>query len=227
MHLAPLAAALFAGTLLATAAQAGPLIELSAEASRPAANDLLRASVYGESSGSNPAELARKINQDIAEALKLIRSHPSVTVKTAQQSTYPVYGQNQKVENWRVRSELLLESKDQAALSELLGKLQAQRLALGHLSQLPSPPTRAAAEDEATREAIRAFRARAALIAEQFGKPYKIKQLNIQQQGSHPPPVPMFRAAKTMMAAEAAPLPIEAGDSQVTTSVSGQIELAD
>ena len=63
MHLAPLVAALFAGTLLATAAQAGPLIELSAEASRPAANDLLRASVYGESSGSNPAELARKIEE--------------------------------------------------------------------------------------------------------------------------------------------------------------------
>ena len=36
----------------------------------------------------------------------------------------------------------------------------------------------------------------------------------------------MFRAAKAMMA-EAAPMPIEAGDSQVTTSVSGQIELAD
>lgn len=227
MHLAPLATALCAATLLATAAQAGPLIELSADASRPAANDLLRASVYAEAGGSNPAELARKINQDIAEALKLIRNHPAVTVKTGQQSTYPVYGQNQKLENWRVRSELLLESKDQASVSELLGKLQAMRLAVGHLSQLPSPATRAAAEDEATREAIRAFRARAGLIAEQFGKPYKIKQLNIQQQGSHPPPVPMFRAAKTMMAAEAAPMPIEAGESQVTTSVSGQIELAD
>ncbi|PKO90093.1 MAG: cyclic nucleotide-binding protein [Betaproteobacteria bacterium HGW-Betaproteobacteria-12] len=226
MRLSPIAAALFAGSLLATTAQAGPLIELSAEASRPAANDLLRASVYGEASGSNPAELARKINQDIAEALKLIRSHPTVTVKTGQQSTYPVYGQSQKVDSWRLRSELLLEAKDQATMSELLGKLQAMRLALGHLTQLPSPATRAVAEDEATRDAIRAFRARAGLIAEQFGKPYKIKQLNVQQQGSQPPPVPMFRAAKTMMA-EAAPMPIEAGDSLVTTSVSGQIELAD
>lgn len=227
MRLAPLAAALFAGSLLASTAQAGPLIELSAEASRPAANDLLRASVYAEASGSNPAELARKINQDIAEALKLIRSHAAVSVKTGQQSTYPVYGQNQKVESWRVRSELLLESKDQATMSELLGKLQALRLAVGHLNQLPSPATRAAAEDEATRDAIRAFRTRAGLIAEQFGKPYRIKQLSIQQQGSHPPPVPVFRAAKAMMAAEAAPMPIEAGDSQVTTSISGQIELAD
>ena len=218
---------LLAAALASTAAQAGPLIELSADASRPAANDLLRASVYAEASGGNPADLARKINQDIGEALKLIRSHPSVTVKTGQQSTYPVYGQNQKVESWRNRSELLLESKDQATLSELLGKLQAMRLALGQLTQLPSPATRAVAEDEATRDAIRAFRARAGLIAEQFGKPYKIKQLNVQQQGSQPPPMPMFRAAKTMMAAEAAPMPIEAGESQVTTSVSGQIELAD
>lgn len=227
MRIAPFAAALFAGTLLATAAQAGPLVELSADASRPAANDLLRASVYGEASGSNPADLARKINQDIAEALKLIRNYPSVSVKTGQQSTYPVYGQNQKVENWRIRSELLLESKDQAAVSELLGKLQAMRLALGQLTQLPSPATRKVAEDEATRDAIRAFRARAELIAEQFGKkPYKIKQFNVQQQGSHPPPMPMFRATKSMMS-EAAPMPIEAGESLVTTSISGQIELAD
>ncbi|KAB2912152.1 MAG: DUF541 domain-containing protein [Dechloromonas sp.] len=64
-------------------------------------------------------------------------------------------------------------------------------------------------------------------VADQFGKPYKIRQLNVQQQGSHPPPMPMFRAAKSMMVAEAAPMPIEAGESQVTTSVSGQIELAD
>lgn len=218
--------ALLSGGLLALGAEAGTTIELSAEASLPAANDLVSATVYAEVTGSNPAELAKRVNLDIAEALKLIKAKPGIAAKSGQQHTYPVYGQNQKVENWRMRSEIVLESKDQAAVSELLGKLQQMRLAIGNLAQQPSPATRRASEDEATREAIRAFQGRAKLIADTFGKPYRIKQLNIQQSGRQPP-MPMFKASRRVMAAEAAPLPLEAGESLVTTTVSGQIELAD
>jgi len=217
---------LFASTLLALGAQAAPLVDLAASASLPAANDLIVATVYAEASGANPADLARKVNQEIGEALKVIKSKPSISAKSGQQHTYPVYGQNQKVENWRMRSEIILESKDQAGVSELLGQLQQMRLAVGNLVQQPSPATRRTVEDAATREAIAAFQGRAKLVAEVFGKPYKIKQLQIQQNGSHAP-VPMFRGSKGMMAAEAAPMPIEAGESQLTTTISGQIELAD
>lgn len=217
---------LITGCLAAATAQAGALVDLSALASRPAANDMVRASVFSEASGKSPAELAQRVNTDVAEALKLIRSKPGISVKSGQQSTYPVYGQAQKIDGWRMRSELVLESKDQGGVSELLGKLQQMRLAVGEVSLLPSPETRRKVEDEATREAIRAFQSRAALIAEQLGKSWKIKQLNVQQGGGMP--IPMMRAARgVMMAAEAAPAPLEAGESLVTTNVSGQIELAD
>ena len=217
---------LLLGSLAVATAQAGALVDLAAEASRPAANDMVRASVYSEVSGKNPAELAQRVNADIAEALKLIRTKSGVSVKSGQQSTYPVYSQGQKIDGWRMRSELVLESKDQGSVSELLGKLQQMRLAVGDVSMLPSPETRRRVEDDATREAIRAFQNRAAVIAEQLGKGWKIKQLNVQQGGQTP--MPMMRAARgVMMAAEAAPAPMEAGESLVTTNVSGQIELAD
>ncbi|MGB4062279.1 MAG: SIMPL domain-containing protein [Azonexus sp.] len=217
---------LIVGCLAAATAQAGALVDLSANASRPAANDMVRASVYSEASGKNPAELAQRVNADVAEALKLIRSKPGISVKSGQQSTYPVYGQAQKIDGWRMRSELVLESKDQGGVSELLGKLQQMRLAVGEVSLLPSPETRRKVEDEATREAIVAFQSRAAVIADQLGKSWKIKQLNVQQGGGMP--MPMMRAARdVMMVAEAAPAPLEAGESLVTTNVSGQIELAD
>ena len=217
---------LLLGSLAATAAQAGALVDLAAEASRPAANDMVRASVYSEVSGKNPAELAQRVNADIAEALKLIRTKSGVSVKRGQNSTYPLYNQGQKIDGWRMRSELVLESKDQGSVSELLGKLQQMRLAVGDVSMLPSPETRRKVEDESTREAIRAFQNRAAVVAEQLGKGWKIKQLNVQQGGQMP--MPMMRAARgVMMAAEAAPAPLEAGESLVTTNVSGQIELAD
>lgn len=209
----------------AAAAQAGALVDLSAEASRPAANDMVRASIYSEASGSNPADLARQVNGNIAEALKLIREKKGVTVKTGSQSTYPIYTQSRKIDGWRMRSELLIESKDFGAVSELLGRLQQMRLAVGDITQLPAPETRRQAEDEAMREAIRAFQNRAAVVGEQLGKTWQIKQMHINQGGGSP--VPLMRGKAVMMAAEAAPAPIEAGESTITTNVSGQIELAD
>lgn len=218
--------ALLIGSLLSTATLAGTTVDLTAEASRPAANDMVRATVFAEASGNNPADLARRVNQDIAEGLKVIKSKPGIAVKSGRQSTFPVYGQGQKIDGWRMHSELVLESRDAAAVSELLGQLQQMRLAVSGVSQLPTPETRRKVEDEATREAIGAFRQRAAVVAEVFGKPYTIRHLSIQQSGQMPP-MPMLRASRAAMAADAAPPPLEAGESLLTTNVSGQIELAD
>lgn len=217
--------ALLLGALLSSAATAGITVELTAEASRPAANDMVRATVYAEASGNTPADLARRVNHDIAEALKTIKAKPGIAVKSGRQSTFPVYAQNQKIDSWRMHSELVLESRDAAAVSELLGQLQQMRLAVSSVNQLPTPETRRKVEDEATREAIAAFRQRAAVVADVLGKPYKIRHLSVQQSGQMPP-TPMLRASRAM-AAEAAPLPLEAGESLITTNVSGQIELAD
>ena len=216
---------LLTSTFAATS-QAGALIDLAAEAGRPAANDMVRASVYSEASGSNPADLARQVNGNIGEALKLIREKKGVTVKSGNQSTYPIYTQSRKSDGWRMRSELLIESKDFGAVSELLGRLQQMRLAVGDIAQMPSPETRRQVEDEAMREAIRAFQNRAAVVGEQLGKGWKIKQMHINQGGGSPLPI-MRGARSAMLAAEAAPAPIEAGESTITTQISGQIELDD
>ena len=217
---------LLTGALLCTTAGAATTVDLTAEASRPAANDMVRATVFAEASGNNPAELARRVNQDIAEGLKVIKAKPGITVKSGRQSTFPVYGQNQKIDSWRIHSELILESRDVAAVSELLGQLQQMRLAVSGVNQLPTPETRRKVEDEATRDAIAAFRQRAAVVAEVLGKPYVICHLSVQQSGQMPP-MPMLRASRAMAAEAAAPIPLEAGESLVTTTVSGQIEVAD
>lgn len=199
-------------------------IDLSAEASRPAANDLARATVFAEATSASPGESAKKINTLIAEAVSTAKGYARIKVQTAGTQTYPVYAKGGKIEAWRMRSEIVLESSDTGALSELLGKLQAN-LGVSGVSMLPSPETRKKAENEAMMEAIAAFRNRAKLVADALGKPYRIKQLSIGGQ-QYRPPVPMLRAAP-MAAMEAAPMPMEAGESQISATVSGQIELAD
>lgn len=217
---------LLASLLLAPAVRAGTSIDLMAEASLPAANDLIRAVVYAEASGSDAADVARRVNQEIAEGLRLAKSKPGITVKTGNQQTYPIYAKDRRIDSWRMHAEFLLESRDVAMLSELLGRLQQMKLALGNLSQSPSDATRREVEESATRDAIKAFERRAGIVASTLGKAYKIKSLSIQQAGSMPPPMPM-RAARAMLMADAAPAPIEAGESTLTVTVSGQIELTD
>ena len=121
-----------------------------------------------------------------------------------------------------MRSELSLESGDTAAMSELLGKLQTS-LGVSRLVVQPSPETRKKAENEAMLDALTAFKARAKVVADALGKSYQLKHLSVNTGGRIAEP--MFRMAAKSAMSDAAPMPIEAGESQVTANVSGQVEL--
>lgn len=214
---------LLALSMATTLACAAPItVDLSAEASRPATNDLARATVAAEASGTTPGELARQVNGLIANALKTAKAYPAIKTQSSGSTSFPTYAKGGKIESWRMRSELMLETPDSAALSELLGQLQ-NTLGVSSLVLQPSVETRRKAEEQATIDAIAAFKARAEVIAGALGKPYRIKQLNVSTSGHMAPP--MYKSAVRAMAAEAAPMPMEAGESQVTANVSGQIEL--
>lgn len=214
---------LFALLLASPVFSAPTSIELSAEASRPAANDLARATVFAEATGATPGELAKRINSLIGDGLKTAKPYSAVKTQSGGTHTYPVYAKGGKIESWRMRSDLVLESADSGALSELLGKLQAS-LGVANVTLLPAPETRKKAENDAMVDAITAFKSRAKLIADTLGKPYRIKQLAVNS-GGRSPAMPMLRAAPAFSSADAAPMPMEAGETQITANVSGQIEL--
>ena len=199
-----------------------PIVELAAEASRPAANDQVHAVLSAEAAGPTLGELSRQINALITEALKVSKSYPAVKVQSGNTSTYPSYSKSGKIESWRMRSEISLESGDTAAASELIGKLQTS-LGVSRLVMQPSPETRKKAENEAMLDALAAFKARAKVVADALGKSYQIKHLSVNT--GRRIAEPMFRMAAKSAMSEAAPMPIEAGESQVTANISGQVEL--
>jgi predicted secreted protein len=204
----------------------GALVDFRVDVQKSVANDLGRASAYVEMTGSDPADVARKVKAVIADGLATAKAQPGITVKSGGTHTYPIYSKTGRViESWRMRSELLLESRDAAALSAAVGKLQGGSLAIGGINFSPAPETRRKADDDATIEAIDAFNAKAERIAATLKKPYRIRQMSVNGSGNFPQPYPVARAA--VMSAEAAPMPVEAGESNVTVNVSGQIELLD
>jgi predicted secreted protein len=124
------------------------LVELSSEASRPATNDLMQATVSAEASGASPGDLSAQINQSVAEALSAAKAFPTIKIKTGNTTTYPVHSKQGKIESWRMRSDIVLESSDATVLSGLLGKLQ-KSLTVTSLIASPSHETRRKAENEA------------------------------------------------------------------------------
>jgi predicted secreted protein len=206
--------------------RAGIVVDLNAEASRLAPNDLARAQAYIELGDSTPSALAKKVNVIMQSALATCRPYTTVKVRSGNTSTYPVYGKNGRtIDSWRMRSELLLESKDQAALSELLGKLQND-LAVGQLTLQPSEETTRQTENEAIADGIAAFNARAKIVADSLGKSWRVLHMNVNHTGGMPTPRPMMMRSKGVMAeAVMADMPVEAGESRIAVSISGQIEI--
>lgn len=203
-----------------------PTLELSAEASRSLPNDLAAVQAYVEQTDAVPADLAKRVNQRMTEALALVKAYPSVKVKTSGSQTTPVYTPKTPghIEAWHMRSSISLESRDIGALSELVGKLQTL-LAVGQLSIGFAPETRTKATDDAMVDALKAFQARAAIAAQALGKQWRVKNINVSQGGG---PQPYMRAMKVSMSGAAdTATPIEAGEGSVTVTVNGSVELLD
>ncbi|WP_417070305.1 SIMPL domain-containing protein [Niveibacterium terrae] len=200
-----------------------PTLELSVEAQGSAPNDLFAATLFAEATDSRLAPLARKLNTASTAALATIRSAPAVKLRSSATRTTPVRGRDgNRIESWRMVSEFALESRDAQALSELITKLQDSGLGLARIDTTASQQTRKKTEDQAIGEAIAAFKARAELAAQALGQHYRIRKITINTQSAERPQ-PVFRAALASSAGAAAP--VEAGESLLTVSVSGTVEL--
>ncbi|MDX5363386.1 MAG: SIMPL domain-containing protein [Pseudazoarcus pumilus] len=223
--------ALFAALLIALSAPAlakppaATTIDLSAEAGSKAENDLGRAQLYFEATDKSAPALAAKVNRAIADALETAKPYTTVMTSTAGSSTYPVHDrEGNRIEAWRMRSTIELESRDMGALSALIGQLQ-QTLLIANLNMQPAPETRAKAANVAAVDAIRAFEERAEVLSNALGKRYRIRHLSVQHGGSTPV-YPMMRASAMSFAKDES-APLQGGQSEITVTVSGTIELTD
>jgi len=195
------------------------VVSFEAQASREVANDQLVAVLAVELHGPDPAALAQTANRRMAEALKVAAAVPAVRARSGNYQTFPRYDRNQRIESWQVSQELRLESADFAAATRLIGKLQETLVVRSMAVQL-STAARRAAEDALIREAIAAFHARAELVRSAMkASGYRVRTLNIGTSGGPPPPRPFEARALAQQVA------VEPGESQVTVTATGSIQL--
>ncbi|HMB74633.1 MAG TPA: SIMPL domain-containing protein, partial [Gammaproteobacteria bacterium] len=164
-------------------------ISLSASAEREIDNDELVAVVYAQAQAERQVEAADQVNGDIRWALERAQSTRGISAQTLQYNSFPVYSDNRRIIAWQARQSLRLQSTDSDRLSELVGELQS-RVAVESISYQVSRDARAAADDELIAAALATFNRRAALVAEELGRPgYRIVRLDINTGGAGPAPI--------------------------------------
>jgi predicted secreted protein len=197
-------------------------VDLSASAEMAVDNDLLIAIVYSEVQDERQAAAADQVNEAIQWAVREAERVREVRSQTLQYASFPVYGSNRRIVAWQARQSLRLESRDAERLSDLLATLQ-DRVAVQSVNYDVSKQARDAADEALIAEALAQFNRRAALVAEELGRPgYRLVRLSIGTSGDGPSPI-AYRAAQ-LETAVAAPA-LEAGVQTVSVSVSGTIEL--
>ena len=208
-------------------AQAGPTLALDAQARAQVANDELVVVLAVEREGPQPGPANDAVLKALEAALAEARGVQGVKARLGSVSTQPRFDRDGKPQGWRVRGEAVLESTRIPALAQLAGRL-GDRVQLAAVLYRLSAERRQAEEKRLVAEAAKAFRTRAAEAAWAFGfADYELKSLALQSGGGvGPGPRPMaMAAARGGIEAAAAPLPTDAGESEVVVAVSGSVEL--
>ncbi|HET9821841.1 MAG TPA: SIMPL domain-containing protein [Burkholderiaceae bacterium] len=174
------------------------------------------------------AALKQALDAALAEARKVARAG-QVEVQTGNFALQPRYGApgprgaGPLITGWQGSAELVVQGKDMSAIAQLTGRIGTMTIA--RVAYSLSREAHEKIEAEAVAQAIARWRARAQQMSQQFGyNGYTVREVNVATNEPGGPVVPMMRA-KAMAAAGVEALPVEAGQAEVTATVSGTAQM--
>ena len=219
--------------LLATAALAADpiaptgVVALTATASVEVTRDLMAVTLSATREGTDAASVQSALKQALDAALLEARGVAragQIDVRTGNFSMNPRYSTKGQMNGWQGTAELLIEGRDLPGIGQLAGRIQSMTIA--RVSQGLSREQREKAEGGVTAQAIARYRAQAAEVTKQFGySSYAVREVSVNSNEQGGGPEPMMIRAKVFSAAADAPLPVEAGQTSVSVTVSGTVQM--
>ena len=218
-------------------AQQGPpqpsgVLNLSTSASVEVTKDVLAVAFSVTRDGADAQAVQSGLKQALDTALteaRKVAKPGQVEVQTGNFSLYPRYGNPGKsgqpvINGWQGTAELLVQGKDIAAIAQLSGRIQTMSIA--RVVYLLSREAREKVEAEVMAQAIARWRAKAALMAQQFGySGYSVREVSVSTNDFQQQPVAMLmKSARAPGIADEA-LPTEAGKGDVTATVNGSAQM--
>jgi predicted secreted protein len=197
------------------------ILSLSAQASADVPQDLVQITLFVEEEAKNPAALTTRLQQQTAHALRIAKNQSTVSVQTDNFGMHPSTDREGRITHWRGRSGLRLTSKDFDATARLAGEL-TPAMQIDSVRFSLSPRAKYAAQEKLAREAIAAFRNQAQTAAHAFDyKSYTVRKITIAHHGLGFEPHMMMKT----LAMSQQDIPIAAGKTTVTVTVSGAVQM--
>ena len=223
-----LAGPAIAQTALATTVAPSNVVSLNASASMEVPKDLLTVVFSTTREGPDAAQVQAQLKQALDAALAEARkaAQPGqVEVQTGNFSVYPRYNNRGAPGGWTGSAELIVEGKDMPAIAQLVGRIQTLTVARSSFGL--SREAREKVDAEVTAQAIARFKLKAEQVARQFGfGGWSLREVQVQGTDMPLNPQPMLRMQASAAPGADAALPVEAGKTAVTATVSGSVQLS-
>ena len=213
----------------ADAAQPNNVIAFNVEAERQIQRDLMQVNLFYQSEGKNLSGLNKTVNARLNKAIDIAKQYPAVAIQGNARNTMVQYDSKGKQSGWLVRVELMLESKDSQALSDVINALD-DTLAIENISASVSDEKLTHVENELTQAVLEKFKNKALLIQNTLQmKNYRVMDLNISAANEHNYArvyyEPTAKSALTLSESASNAVPLENGKETVRMRVEGRIEL--
>ena len=198
-------------------------VRLQSQQTEAVSNDTMHVSMNTYAEMQDPAKLAAKINNDMEWALQQAKQVQGVKINTGSYQTWPIT-RKEVTTGWRGQQDLVLESADTETLSRLVGQLQ-DRLQIKSMNFTVSDEKRTVVENRLIDAALDAFKQRAGIIGNNLkASGFRIVEINVNSSTQRPPMLRQARMASMSMEASDA-VAVEGGESDVSVTVNGTIEL--
>lgn len=204
------------------------LINFSASASQKIENDEINATMTKNLQNKSHTELAKRITETLNQANLIAKKYPTVKVATGNQSTYPQYDKNSKINGWQGSASLNLQSNDTVAMSQLIAELQ-NFMQLEDLGFSVSEGKQKSVKQALMLEASKSFQQQAnALLPAWNAKGYELVSLDFNGGDGYSSYRKSSMRLQSFAVAEASSMPsqdFQTGDTTITVTANGVIQL--
>ncbi|MFT3717693.1 SIMPL domain-containing protein [Pseudorhodoferax sp.] len=168
-------------------------------------------------------QLKAVVDAALAEARKAA-APGQLEVRSGGFSLYPRHTEDGRISTWQGSAEIVLEGRDFGRITSTAARVSG--LTVSQVAFSLSREERARVEAQAQAMAIAQFRAKAAELARAFGfADYALREVSVMADDAGTLPHPRMAAMQSKAYADAAPVPVEAGKTAVTVTVSGSVQL--
>jgi len=200
-----------------------PQATLSAQASADVQQDTVQVTLAADVTGQSQSKVSDQLNQQLDSVMRQAKGHDGIEARSGGYRIWPMTDRDGRVSEWRGHAEILLESQDFSAASQLAAQL-ADRMPIAGMVFSVSRERQAAEEQKLMRQAVKAFQDRAQALAQALGfQSYRLHAVDLGGSGEMPS-APAPRMMMAMTAGKAA-APIEGGRQTLSVSVQGTIVL--